>query len=121
MIKYNTFLAVFIISIIAFVVFMVFYIQAIFGVVAIVAEPYAQEEPNPFQLLSTIFSMPVVISGIILGLSSLAYRIMGIVAVAKNKMVSDGEKALWIIGFILMSFITGIVFLVMAKGKKMAQ
>ena len=121
MIKYNTFLAVFIISIIAVVVFMIFYIQAIFGFAVSVSELHNGEEPNPFRILSTLFSMPVVISGIILGFSSLAYRILGIVAVAKNKLVSDGEKALWIIGFILMGFITAIVFLVMAKGKKFAE
>ena len=121
MIKYNTFLTVFIITIIAFVVFIIFYIQAIFGLAVSVAEPMHREEPNPFRILSTLFSMPVVISGLILGLSSLTYRIMGIVGVAKNKLVSDGEKALWIIGFILMGFITAIVFLVMAKGKKMAE
>ena len=36
-------------------------------------------------------------------------------------MVKDGEKALWIIGFILMGFITAIVFLIMAKGKKFVE
>ena len=58
---------------------------------------------------------------LVLGLSSLAYRILGIVYVAKSKTVSDGEKALWIVGFIIMGFITGIVFLVMAKGRKFVE
>ena len=72
---------------------------------------------NPFEVLSTIFNPAVVISLIVLVVSSLACRILGVVAVAKSKTVTDGEKAFWIIGFVLMSFITSIVFLIMAKGK----
>ena len=113
--KYNTFLAVFIISIIAFVVFMVFYLNAIFG---FAFNTFEHGDPNPFEMIFTIFSPPVIISGIVLAASSLAYRILGIVYVAKSKTVSDGEKALWIVGFILMGFVTAIVFLVMAKGRK---
>ena len=94
--KYNTFLTVFIISVIAMIVFLVFYLQAIFGVIRTVDE-FRGEEP------------------------SLTYRILGIVHVAKNKTVKDGEKALWIIGFIIMGFITAIVFLVMAKGRKFVE
>jgi tetrahydromethanopterin S-methyltransferase subunit F len=41
--------------------------------------------------------------------------------VAKNSSVSDGEKALWIIGFIIMGFVTAIVFLIMAKDKKFVE
>jgi hypothetical protein len=62
----------------------------------------------------------MIISLIVFGISNLACRIMGIVAVAKSKTVSDGEKALWIIGFVLLSFITSIVFLIMAKGRGIA-
>jgi type III secretory pathway component EscV len=36
-------------------------------------------------------------------------------------LIGDGEKALWIIGFIIMGFITCIVFLVLAKGKKLTE
>ena len=116
MTKYNTFLTVFIISILALIVFLVFYLQAIFGLVTTLHDLHG-EEPNPFAVLSMLFSPPVIISGVILALTSLIYRILGIVHVARNKMVKDGEKALWIIGFILMGFITAIVFLIMAKGK----
>jgi len=115
--KYNTFLTVFIISTIALIVFMVFYIQGIFGVISTVHELQG-EEPNPLLILNTIFSPAVIISAIVLGFSSLTYRILGIVHVVRNKTVKDGEKALWIVGFIIFGFITGIVFLVMAKGRK---
>jgi cytochrome bd-type quinol oxidase subunit 2 len=116
--KYNTFLTVFIISIIAFVIFMVLYLNAIFGFAFHVHE---QPNPDPFEVIFSIFSPGVIISGIVLVVTSLVYRILGIVYVAKSKTVSDGEKALWIVGFILMGFVTAIVFLVMAKGRKFAE
>lgn len=99
------------------IVFFIFYFQAIFNVMHVVDE-FRQEDPGPFLIFNTIFTPPVIISGILLGISSLTYRILGIVHVAKNKTVKDGEKALWIVGFILMGFVTAIVFLVMAKGKR---
>lgn len=115
--KYNTFLAVFIISAVALIVFLVFYIQAILGLVFTLEELHG-DEPSPFLILNTIFNPTVIISGIILGVSSLLYRVLGIVHVARSKTVSDGEKALWIVGFIIMGFVTAIVFLIMAKGRK---
>jgi len=120
MTKYNTFLAIYLISVIAMIVFLIFYMQAIFGVIRTVDE-FRGDEPSPFLIFNTIFSPQVIISGIILGFSSLAYRILGIVHVARNKTVRDGEKALWIIGFIIMGFVTAIVFLVMAKGRKFVE
>jgi hypothetical protein len=114
--KYNTFLTVFIISVVALIIFMIFYLKGIFGLVGHMQELQG-EDPNPFLILNTIFSPEVIISAMLLGLSSLAYRILGIVHVARNKTIKDGEKALWIVGFILMGFVTGIVFLVMAKGR----
>lgn len=114
--KYNTFLTVFIISIVALIFFLVFYIQGIFQLVYTL-DDLKGDEPSPFLVLNTIFNPAVLISAIVLGVSSLAYRVLGIVHVARNKTVRDGEKALWIVGFIIMGFITAIVFLIMAKGK----
>ena len=115
--KYNVFLAVFIIMILSMIVFFVFYIQAIFGF-ALNLEELESHNPNPFHFLSAIFSPEIIISGIILTISSLLYRILGIVHVARSQSITDGEKALWIIGFFIMGFITAIVFLIMAKGRK---
>lgn len=115
--KYNTFLFVFIISIIAFIVFMAFYLNAVFSF-AFHGNEYRRDG---FEIFATIFNPTVIFSGIVLAASSLAYRIIGIVYVAKSKTVNDGEKALWIIGFIMMGFITAIVFLVMAKGRKFVE
>jgi hypothetical protein len=120
MTKYNTFLAVFIISVIAMIVFLAFYFQAILGVIRTVDE-FSGDEPSPFLILNTIFSPQVIISALVLGFSSLTYRILGIVHVAKSKTAKDGEKALWIVGFIIMGFVTAIVFLVMAKGRKFVE
>ena len=117
MTKYNSFLTIFIISVIAMIVFFAVYIKAIFGLISVMHD-LRGDEPNTLAILNIMFNPAVIISGIILGFSSLIYRIMGIVYVARNKTVTDGEKAFWIIGFILMGFITGIVFLVMAKGKQ---
>jgi type III secretory pathway component EscV len=44
---------------------------------------------------------------------------MAIICIAKNKVITGGEKALWIVGFIIFGFVTGIVFLVLAKGRKL--
>lgn len=118
MIQYKNFVALFIITIIAFIVFMGFYMSNIFQVM-VYAQEYAADDP--FLIFRDIFSLPVIISCIVLVLSSLACRITGIVAVAKSKTVPDGEKAIWIVGFILLSFVTSIVFLVMAKGKGFAK
>lgn len=117
--KYNTFLTIFIIAVLAFIFFMIFYLQAIFGFVFSMAELKA-EEPSPFLLFNKIFTPGVIISGVLLAFSSLVYRVLGIVHVVRNKAAADGEKALWIVGFILMGFVTAIVFLVLAKGRKFA-
>jgi tellurite resistance protein TehA-like permease len=116
--KYNTFLFLFITSIIAFIVFMVFYLQGVFTLVVNASE---HSENSPLEVLRTIFSPAVVISLAAAAGASLINRILAIVMIAKNKIISDGEKVIWIIGFVIMSFITSIVFLIMAKGKKFTE
>ena len=120
MTKYNTFLLIFILSTLAMIVFFVFYMQAIFGFAMNVNE-FDGRHSNPFEFFGRVFTPQVIISAMVMGFSSLAYRILGIVHVAKNKTVGDGEKALWIVGFIIMGFVTAIVFLVMAKGRKFVE
>jgi hypothetical protein len=115
--KYNTFLWVFILSIISGIVFLVYYMQAIFSI----ARMGIQHEtaPDPFAMLATIFTPEVIISLAVAAITGLVYRIIGIVCVVKNKIASGGEKALWIVGFILLGFVTGIVFLALAKSRKL--
>lgn len=117
--RYNLFLLLFIISTAAAILFFIFYIQAIFGF-AFNDHDYIHSR-TPWEFFGRIFSPQVVLSIVIAGITSLASRILGIVMVAKNNTVADGEKALWIIGFVIMSFITSIVFLIMAKGRKFAE
>jgi hypothetical protein len=81
----------------------------------------ANADPTPREVMNTFFNPGVLISLIIFAMTSLACRVLGIVYVAQSKTVSDGEKALWIIGFIIMGFITAIIFLIMAKGRKFTE
>lgn len=115
--KLNTFIWVFILSILSAVVFMVFYFKAIFSFVHH-ADMY-EHTTDPFAFFANIFTPEVIISFIIMAIASLAYRIMGIVWIAKNNVISGGEKALWIMGFLVLGFVTAIVFLALAKSRKL--
>jgi hypothetical protein len=112
--KYNIFLTLFIISVIAGCLFIGFYLKAIFAVLVLKRD---NPTPDPFEILTTMFTPAVIFSILIAAVTSLTSRIVGIVSVAKSKTVSDGEKVLWVLGFVFMNFITSIVFLIMAKGK----
>ena len=114
--KYNGFLAVFIISIVALIVFLGFYLDVIF---TLVRNAHELDNAEPFELLATLFSPEIIISGLVMAISNLLYRVLGIVHVARNKTIANGEKALWVIGFIIMGFVTAIVFLVLAKSKNL--
>lgn len=116
--KYNSFLIFFIVSIISLVVFLVFFLQGIFSVAFSVAE---HNDPSEIEVFHTLFTPQILVSGIVLAITSLIYRVIGIVQVAKNKIVSDGEKVLWVLGFIFMGFITAIIFLVLAKKKQFVE
>lgn len=116
--KYKTFLFTFLASVLAGVVFFIFYIRAIFSLTRYASGNY---EPDPGRVLEMIFTPGVIISLIIAILASLAYRIMAIVWVSKNKTISGNEKALWIIGFILLGFVTAIVFLILAKSRRLIE
>ena len=115
--KYNTFIWVFILSILSTVVFMVFYLRAIFSFVQH-ADMYEHND-NPFAFFANIFTPEVIISLVVMVIASLAYRVMGIVWIAKNNVISGGEKALWIVGFIMLGFVTAIVFLILAKSRNL--
>ena len=115
MLKYKLFLTLFIVSVIAGCFFFGLYIKAIFSVIVLAND---NPKPDPFEILSTIFSPAVIISLVVAGITNLVNRILGVVAVAKSKTINDGEKVLWVLGFVFVSFITSIVFLIMAKGKK---
>jgi hypothetical protein len=116
--KYKTFLFTFLLSVVTGIVFFVFYIKAIFFFAR--SASYG-EHIEPFSMFDRIFTPEIIISFIVMLAASLAYRIMAIVWVAKNNIISGGEKALWIIGFIIFGFVTAIVFLVLAKSRKLIE
>jgi hypothetical protein len=116
--RYNIFLSFFVVAVVAFIFFMVFYLNVVLGII-FHAQEY--EDADPLRVVGSVFSPGIIISGIVLFVSSLVYRVLGIVHVARNKTVPDGEKALWVIGFMIMGFITAIAFLVMAKTKKFVE
>jgi hypothetical protein len=120
MIRYNTFLLVFIISIITAITSAIFYFQSIFKFIKQV-EYQDKNIISPFEMLSTIFTPQLLITVAIAAAAGLTYRIYAIVSITRNKTISDGEKALWIVGFILIGFVTAIVYLALAKGKKLAE
>ncbi|MES2430361.1 MAG: hypothetical protein V4556_05450 [Bacteroidota bacterium] len=117
--KYNVFLVLFIAGTISMIVFFVFYLQAMAGFMLNIQELTSNREHiSPSSIFKSIFTPEVIISFIIMALSNLALRIAGIVHVARNKTAASGEKAIWIVGFVLLGFITSIVFLIMAKSSK---
>jgi len=104
--------------VIAGVVFFIFYIQAI---VSLAGKAYKGYDPDPFTLFGTIFTPAVIISFILMVVAGLLYRIMAIVWIASNKIINSSEKALWIVGFLLLGFVTAIVFLVLAKSRRLVE
>ena len=118
--KYNSFLTLFIISAITSIIFIAFFFNDIMSFI-IKMEEHENADPSAREIIYTFFNPAFIISVIIFAMTSLTCRVLGIVYVAQSKTVSDGEKAIWIIGFILMGFITSIVFLIMAKGRKFTE
>lgn len=117
MTRFQLSLALFLVSIIAGVIVGITWIQSIFQIVKDSPE-YNDDATSAFQVLSTLFSPGLIVSLVILCLSSLAFRILAIVHVASAKTIQTGEKALWIIGLIIMGFITGILYLVFSYQKR---
>jgi hypothetical protein len=118
MTKYNLFFILLLVSMLAFIFFMGFSVREIF---TFIMQAKENDEPNSGEVLRFLLSPPLIISFIIAVITNFTYRVFGIVMVIKNKTVSDLEKAIWIIGFIIMSFITAIVFLIMAKSRKFSE
>jgi hypothetical protein len=113
--KYNNFLLLFIVEVAAFCIFIYNYLKVF---IAFSFETVNQHTPNdPFALFGMIFNPTIIISFIVLLLTSWLTRIFGILSIAKNKTITEGEKVIWVIGFVFMSFIASIVFLFAAKKK----
>lgn len=116
--KLRIFLFTFIVSIAASIVFLIFYIKAIYSLSMAAYDGY---EPDSTNFFSYIMTPEIIISFLLMVFAALAYRIMAIVWVARNKIISGGEKAIWIIGFIMLGFVTAIVFLLLAKSRQLVE
>jgi hypothetical protein len=116
--RYQVFVSAFIISIIAFVIFITAHVYGIFNMIRS-AETYAGSPADPFQMFSTIFSPVWIISMLLLMATGLLYRVLGIIFTANNTKMESGEKALWIIGFVIFGFITAIVFMALRNSKNL--
>lgn len=115
---YRIFIVSFIVSIVAMIVFLCVYLNSFFQIFQIIKDSSESgKEPDPFLFFHTIFTAPVIVSAIILGISSLTYKIIGIIFIARNPKVDSTEKVFWILGFIIFSFITAIVFVALKKSK----
>lgn len=120
--KYTAFLIAYIAFVIASVVFFAIYINQIghfLSWASVNIQPDGSYSENPFEVLSVIFTPNLIVSLIMMWTTALTFKIIGIVYVAKSDAVSGGEKALWIVGFCLIGFVTGIVFLILAKERKL--
>lgn len=114
---YHLLIVTFILSNIAGILLVVFYFQAIadlFGGLDAMAIG-APQEPDPSDVFRFFFGPKIVLSFLVLTVSSLANTIIGIVLIARNRTVSPDAKVLWILGFILLGFVTNIVFFALRR------
>ncbi len=112
----------FILSLLAGILFIIFYASAIIALMGSI--DYASNgdvvnPPDPEKILRLFFNPALIISGAITGIASITNRIIGIILVAGNKTMKEGERALWILGFILMNLVTNILFLALRKSRNL--
>lgn len=111
---YRIFVIAFIVSALALVVFAYYYVHLITDLVQATDAPGAGYPQSVFR---DLFSPGIIIPGIILGVCSLLYRILGIIFIARNPLLEGGEKVIWILGFVGLGFITGIIFMATASSR----
>ena len=114
MTKFNTFLAVFIIACITIVIFVVFYLQSFFAMAVNSHDLIVNDTTDFFYF----FNSQIIISGVVMLIANLAYRILGIVYITKIPALTDAEKVIWSLGFVFFGFVVAIVFLLIAKNRK---
>jgi tetrahydromethanopterin S-methyltransferase subunit F len=112
---YRIFILCFCASTLALGVFLFSYIQSI----AQIIQMADSLEGRPSEIFSLLFSPTWIIALLVMAIGSLAYRVLGIIFIARNPNLEGGEKAIWIIGFVILSFITAIVFMAMASSRNL--
>ena len=61
-----------------------------------------------FKIMHWPFSTPLMIIGI---LATIGYVVVGILEVNKSSKINGSEKFMWIVGFVFLSFIAAILYL----------
>ncbi len=114
---YRLFILSFIMTLLALGAFIVSYFHALAGII----ELAGREEASvlPVEVFRRIFSPALIISGLVLTVAGILYKVLGIVFIARNPNLESGEKAMWIIGFVMLGFITAIVFMAMASSRNL--
>lgn len=110
----------FILGIISSILFLVFYMQgfsALFGGWNNMINIDEAEPPfgGPDELFNFLFSPKIIISFLVMLISGIGNMILGIVLIARNRFVKSDAKVLWILGFIILPFVTNIVFFALKK------
>lgn len=117
--QYHILIIAFFIAVLAMPVFFYAYFSGLLNGFEVIMS-LGQKAQFPSYFLGTIFSPLLISSLMIMVIAGLLYRILGIIIVAKKKGVESGEKAMWIIGFVMFGFITAIVFMAMASSRHWA-
>lgn len=112
----------FILSVLAGIIFIIFYSTAIITLISSIehaSDGQVTTPPDPEAILRIFFNPALFISGAIAGIASVTNRIIGIILVAGNKTMKEGERVLWILGFILINMVTNILFLALRKSRNL--
>lgn len=113
---YRVFIISFCLTVLALGVFLYSYFQALFDILQMVGE---QPDIKPAEVFARLFTPVWLISLLVLVVASMLYRVLGIVFIVRNPNLDGGEKAMWVIGFVLLSFIAAIVFMAMASSRNL--
>ncbi|WP_118973421.1 hypothetical protein [Taibaiella koreensis] len=103
---YRLFVIAFVLSALSFGVFVYYYIHLVTDMLQAVHKVAPGQLPE--SMLRDMFSPGIFIAATVLGLSGMLYRVLGIVFIARNPLLEGGEKVMWILGFVLMGFITAM-------------
>lgn len=113
---YKPFVIAFIVSVVALIVFMVVHFQTMFS---FIKNAETMKPESPLEVFGMIFTPMWIASFILLILSSLTYQILGVIMIVKNPNINSTDRVLWILGFVMMAFITAIIFMALRKSKNL--
>lgn len=116
---YNIFKLAFFISLLGLAVFFVSYFMNIMDLVRNAEQLQEYNNSDPGYVLKTLFSPAMLTSLVITTIAQLTYIILGIVFVVRNKNIQDTERVLWILGFLLVGFVTAIIFMILNKSRRL--